>query len=415
VAILLSLSRGGAISAIASILVIGAVATARQAVGGRRWLAILGLAILLAVAFVFLIPTGLVERFGSLAAEESTEGRPPIWKDTASLIGAYPLFGVGYGNFYPAISRYLTSGLGLAWTAAHNDYLQLASELGLLGFSLVVIVVGGSLARAVRAALARERPGGPLDPWDNTRYVGLACTGSLTAFLLHSIVDFNAYVLANALTLAWVAGVAASLPVARPQDDAPHAARRRFTTWGTGPFVLAGGVLLTAYATAWLIFLSSYGQSPSLEAERAFCRYGVCDTDAVLATLLGPERDTDPRPVPVDVLVSFLHRDPASPERWVELGEGLQLAGRTPEARRAFSRAVALAPHEPSTLLRAADFYMEVGERPRGLALVSHTLQAGDIADDGVFGEIAYRRCRPTRCSRTSSWTSARRRCTSAR
>ena len=40
------------------------------------------------------------------------------------------------------------------------------------------------------------------------RYVALACCGSLTAILLHSLVDFNLYVPANAMVVAWVLGLA---------------------------------------------------------------------------------------------------------------------------------------------------------------------------------------------------------------
>jgi hypothetical protein len=39
-------------------------------------------------------------------------------------------------------------------------------------------------------------------------YVALACLGALGAILLHSLVDFNLYIPANATVAAWVAGLA---------------------------------------------------------------------------------------------------------------------------------------------------------------------------------------------------------------
>lgn len=371
-AILLSSSKGGSLSAGASLLVMGALRVTRQVTGWRRWGAIGGLAVVLAAAFVFIIPTPLLERFGSLAEEEPTENRFPIWQDTARLFAAYPLFGVGYGNFYTAFARYQTTGLGLAWTAAHNDHLQLLSELGLIGFVLVAVMIGGSFVRAVRE--------------EDDRYVGVGCAGAIAAAVLHACVEFNAYVLANALTLSWVAGLAASFP-APPLFAGWRAKVSRLERW---PLVAAAGALLVAWATVWLVFLTSYHRDPV--SEQAFCRFGICDADAVSQALQGPERDTAPKLVPVEALMRYLGRDAASPDRWGFLGEALQAAGRTAEARDAFDRSIALSPRAPQALLGAADFYLEIGERTRGLELVSQSLQAGDIIDNAVFGELEFRK-----------------------
>lgn len=371
-AILLSSSKGGSLSAGASLLVMGALRVTRQVTGWRRWVAIGGLAVVLAGAFVLIIPTPLLERFGSLAEEEPTENRFPIWQDTARLCAAYPWFGVGYGNFYTAFARYQTTGLGLAWTAAHNDHLQLLAELGLIGFVFVAVMIGGSFVRAVREG--------------DDRFVAVGCAGAIAAFALHSFVEFNAYVLANAFTLSWVAGVAASFPAAS------LVARQRSRTsrierW---PMVTAGGVLLTAWSAAWVVFLTSYHQDPA--AEHAFCRVGLCDTDAAYATLQGEERDTQPKRAPLEALQTYVAREPASSDWWGRLGEGLQAAGRTPDARLAFERSIALSPRAPEALIGAADFYLEIGERPRGLELISRSLEAGDIIDDAVFAEMAFRK-----------------------
>ena len=41
------------------------------------------------------------------------------------------------------------------------------------------------------------------------RYFAVACAGALTAILLHSLADFNLYIPANAMLLAWIAGMTA--------------------------------------------------------------------------------------------------------------------------------------------------------------------------------------------------------------
>ena len=38
--------------------------------------------------------------------------------------------------------------------------------------------------------------------------ISVACIASLTAILLHSLVDFNMYVPVNGLAVAWIAGIA---------------------------------------------------------------------------------------------------------------------------------------------------------------------------------------------------------------
>jgi O-antigen ligase len=78
----------------------------------------------------------------------------------------------------------------------------LASELGLLGFALVGALILTILARALRAARRH-------DP--DARYLGLACVGSILALLIHGLADSQVYIPANALLLAWVSGLAASL------------------------------------------------------------------------------------------------------------------------------------------------------------------------------------------------------------
>ena len=159
--------------------------------------------------FVLVAPIQVIERFGGLAGDDASEGRLPIAKDALQLAAAYPLFGSGLGNFYPAILKYQTSGFGVAWVNAHNDYLQLLTELGVIGVLMPAFLIGAVLARAQPAA----RSASSID----ARCLALGCVGSIAAILFHSVADFNMYVMANALVLAWIAGVAAALPRPAPQ------------------------------------------------------------------------------------------------------------------------------------------------------------------------------------------------------
>ncbi len=378
VAILLSLSKGGVFATLGSLIIMGVLAAEGRASGWRRWALTGGLVLAGVMTLVFLTPGALVERFSAFASDDVSEGRLPIWKDTLQMIRAYPLFGVGMGNFYPGLLRYQTAGLGFAWTAAHNDYLQFLSELGVVGFVLPAVAVGGAFAMAARAAITGSDR--------EARQIGLACACGLSAFLIHSLSDFNAYVLSNAVVVSWIGGLSSTLSTSANGRSA-EPSRIRSVARG---YVAGVGCLLTAYAGGWLIFLHSFRGDPV--TERILCRFGICDTEGALASLRGPNRDTEPAVVPVKDLVEYLRRDPAAPSRWQDLGEALENVGRGDEARYCLFRAVALAPHSPPTLLMAANYQFEHGEGRAALELVSRSLRAGETFDEGIFATLEEKR-----------------------
>jgi O-antigen ligase len=131
----------------------------------------------------------------------TAEGRIQLWAETVPLIKAYPVFGCGLGGYENAVLRFKTSEPLLTDNFAHNDYLQLLAELGLAG----CIILGALAFSLVKAALRVA----VMSPDREQRYLGVACAGSLVAILLHSLVDFNLYIPANAMLLAWVGGIIA--------------------------------------------------------------------------------------------------------------------------------------------------------------------------------------------------------------
>jgi len=151
------------------------------------------------LAFAFLAPVPLVLRFSQV----SSEGRLDVAKDTLHLIAAYPVFGTGLGGYESAFEKFKTTGYVLAQDYAHNDYLQFLAELGLVGFLIGATFLVLILAKAVRFSLRNPDP--------DIRWLALACTGALVAILIHSTADFNLYVPANAMLLAWICGLAAGL------------------------------------------------------------------------------------------------------------------------------------------------------------------------------------------------------------
>ena len=205
VGIVVSYSRMGFVAALVSLFVVGGLAFATAPGLRRRGLVAVLVAGLVVLVFVFLPSDAFIKRYARVATLEAfmAEDRVPLWVETLDLIRAYPLVGCGLGGYESAFLRYQESWPPVNAPYAHNDYLQLLAELGGIGFAIAAALMLVLLARAVRVATAHSKP--------NSRYLALACTGSMAAISIHSLADFNLYIPANAMLVAWVCGIGTSL------------------------------------------------------------------------------------------------------------------------------------------------------------------------------------------------------------
>ncbi len=170
----------------------------------RRATAAAVFAILVAAAAAALVYRGdMFSRISVKLAE-----RWEVWSTAWRGIRDFMLFGSGLGTY-----RYVAPHYGVsdaAWLHAHNDYLQLAFEGG-----LVLAVAAGLLAllqvrMLMRGALLQREP-----------YCAALCAGALGAIAaigFHSFFDFNLHVPANVLALAVVISAASVARRCRPAD-----------------------------------------------------------------------------------------------------------------------------------------------------------------------------------------------------
>jgi hypothetical protein len=197
-------SRMGFVACLSALLMIGALGLwGRYAEGASLLtlgLKIAGLGAALVLVFVFLSSDELIGRFASIrtAVEMSGDARKQLWKETIPLIADYPAAGCGLGAYESCFMPYKSVAPDRTADYAHNDYLQVMAELGLPAFACLLTVV----MMAYWSALLGAGPG------RSSRFLAMACVGSLTAILLHSLVDFNMYIPANGMLAAWVAGMA---------------------------------------------------------------------------------------------------------------------------------------------------------------------------------------------------------------
>lgn len=207
---LASLSRMGILSTLVGLGAMGLVWLFTQpadAVNPRRrwrWVAPAGILLGVVTILAFLSPGEMVQRFAEMAQTEdiTSDGRVQIWKDTVKLIAAYPWTGCGLGAYERGLFAFKTAAPMNTVDFAHNDYLQILAELGFPGFLLVTAVSGWILWSTYSAVLYRRGRSN----WE----LAVGLLGVFVAIGLHSLADFNLYIPANALALAWLGGLAVS-------------------------------------------------------------------------------------------------------------------------------------------------------------------------------------------------------------
>jgi putative inorganic carbon (HCO3(-)) transporter len=152
-AILFTYSRGAALG-----LASGFVAYVLSGRGARARSAVLVGAI--AVALLALAPERFWQRTETITAYEedaSALARIHAWKTAGHVLAARPFTGVGQGAFLAAWASYAPPEAGPRAYVAHNLFLEVAAELGILALAAFLVFVGAGLRGAFRAS-ARASP-----------------------------------------------------------------------------------------------------------------------------------------------------------------------------------------------------------------------------------------------------------------
>ena len=134
----------------------------------------------------------ILERFS--ADQVRNEGRPILYKYTLDLISHYPSFGTGPGTYvyaYPRFEKIQTPGLT---DHAHNDYLELLAEMGVIGGGGLIIAAFGAFVSLFIRWTKRK------DPF--VKGISLGILAGILAILVHSFGDFNLRIPANAVYFA---------------------------------------------------------------------------------------------------------------------------------------------------------------------------------------------------------------------
>jgi len=143
-------------------------------------------------------------------AWSTTDERLPVWRDSLNIAREFWMTGTGFNTYGTSMLHYQTVSDGFRYIEAHNDYLQIAAEGGLL----VGIPAALLIAAFVREIRRRFREGRD-DTVTYCQRIG-AVTG-LAVVAVQSLVDFPLQMPGNAVMFATLLAIAIHhAPAAKP-------------------------------------------------------------------------------------------------------------------------------------------------------------------------------------------------------
>ena len=229
VGLVMTNSRGGVISLIAEIMFFVTVTALWSKHGGHRstrgtrvrsaMFRIGGGVALLVGLFVGVSMLGgdasLSRLIDSVNTDDPTTGRAHFWTVTIEMIKAHPWLGTGLGAFGVIYTRFDSRNGLYRLEQAHNDYLQILSDAGIVGALLALSFVVILFYRGFMRMKSRD---------DFRRGVALASVGGCFAVLVHSFFDFTLHTTSNALLFLVLAALAT---LDGRVENAPRRRRRR--------------------------------------------------------------------------------------------------------------------------------------------------------------------------------------------
>jgi O-antigen ligase len=191
VALLLSASRGGIVSFVVQMAILFLLLLIRRV--GSKYVIAGGMVVLFAVMTVSWIGVQQVlTRFAGIQNLEVSAGkRAAMRRDTWRIFIDHPIIGTGLGTLQMIYPPYDSVYDGKIVNHAHNDYLEGLAETGLIGGLCCLWFLGVLLRNALKGMVAL---GGSFGSVLNLSGL-VACCG----ILVHSLVDFNLHIPANAL------------------------------------------------------------------------------------------------------------------------------------------------------------------------------------------------------------------------
>ena len=234
--VLLTSSRGGYLSTVTSLAVFAALSLAiLRRSSSRIFWGISGAGLVGAVIIAVTIFSG-VKKSDFLSGRAQTifevkNVRLDMWQAALEQWRLQPFFGTGSGTHLFYGRQFRSDRVQRDAVYVHNDYLHLLAEYGLLGIALFFVFLGSHLRNGwknfkrlgpKRVAVSHRLTSGGMA----LQVGGLS---AVSAYIVHSIFDFNLHIPANVLLLALVFGILANAGTLRETE--PTAPKKSVFQW----------------------------------------------------------------------------------------------------------------------------------------------------------------------------------------
>lgn len=262
VAVALSLSRGSWLALITSLLVMSFFLVRHDKL--RWYWVVAGLLIVTAAAAAFYAtsPTAQarIQEITNFKQNGNWDAyvRVELARDALKISSDYPWLGTGPATFWYVHPRYQSPWYSTRAEYTHNDYLNLLTDYGIVG-SVIVLVFIVLVTRQLFRHL------GPLPDSDEAVVLASALC-AWCAILVHSTVDFNMHIPANAYLLFALVGLGLRRSAAQVETTPGWLPRSSLARPFGVLILLVGGVIV------WGAVYTSRGYFPHHLANR---EYGV--------------------------------------------------------------------------------------------------------------------------------------------
>jgi O-antigen ligase len=210
IALVLANSRGGVLAMIMQIIVAVLLLTSVRALSEHYQLQKIAQSAVLRVALLVVLVVGvalgtlwvggdrLASNFEGATSEFTSDtmrqgvSRNEIWRATLKMFAAHPIAGSGLGGYWIGITAYHDASGLMTPQEAHNDYLELLSSGGVIGFAIGIWFVVAVIKKARQGLLADV---------GYMRAVRLGAILGIVGVAAHSLVDFGLHILVNAVVL----------------------------------------------------------------------------------------------------------------------------------------------------------------------------------------------------------------------
>jgi O-antigen ligase len=207
-ALAISTSRSGLVS-FATSLVAGAWLARTRLTRQTALIALAGVVtIALAVAAYINVQPLLARVDETLAV--GAGGRPGIWQETLRVIRDFPLTGTGLGGYQTAMLVYQQTDRAVFINQAHNQYLHLLAEGGLL-VGIPSLLAAVAFVRLFRARLARDT--------SSSVWLRIGGAAALIAVAVQGVWETGLRIPANGLLFAIAAAVTVHRPPGGSRDE----------------------------------------------------------------------------------------------------------------------------------------------------------------------------------------------------